>query len=226
MGKINVLFFSAVPLTIQSIEEYFRHDDVIILTAVYFNNRPVLDDNIVFDNDVIILDDGALNEIEIDKIKKLVKEKELNKKCILLTSMLDKCYLDFYLAEGIDGILSKKDELETIKEGILRAYQGNRFLSSRIQELYKSQIKKISLNSSDGQLTSREKEIFMYVGRGCSNKEIADRLFVDVKTIEKHKSNIMKKLNLKNASQLFLYAALQILDFCLIFLNTLHEDIF
>ncbi len=226
MGSINVLFLSSVPITIQSLEEYFLEDREIFFTSSYLNNQSGFEIDVTIKHDVLILDDGALNGMEIEKVKNFITERELNKKYILLTSKADRSYLDFFIAAGVDGIISKKEEPDVIKEGILKVYNREKFLDDMIKELYTNRIDKIAANGSKKDLTAREKEVFMLVGKGYSNKEIAGEIFVDVKTIEKHKSNMMKKLKLKNTSQLFLYAALQILNMSLIFFYILPEDMF
>ena len=55
-------------------------------------------------------------------------------------------------------------------------------------------------------LTSREREILKLVGEGYKNREIADDLFISLKTVEKHRENLMKKLDLHTASALTAYA--------------------
>jgi two-component system, NarL family, response regulator NreC len=60
--------------------------------------------------------------------------------------------------------------------------------------------------SSFGSLTSREKEVLKLIGEGYKNKEISKYLFISVKTVEKHRANIMKKIDLHNASALTAYA--------------------
>ncbi len=57
-------------------------------------------------------------------------------------------------------------------------------------------------------LTKREIEILVLIGEGFNNKELAKRLFISLRTIEVHKNNIVKKLNLKSASELPHYVIL------------------
>ncbi|MBN1842127.1 MAG: response regulator transcription factor, partial [Deltaproteobacteria bacterium] len=54
--------------------------------------------------------------------------------------------------------------------------------------------------------TKRERQVLKLIGEGHKNKEIADYLFISLKTVEKHRANLMKKLNLHNASALTAYA--------------------
>ena len=110
---------------------------------------------------------------------------------------------------------------------ILDRYDSNnKFIDEITKELYTNSIEEIKTSASKENLTSREKEIFMFIGKGYGNKEIAGEISVDVKTVEKHKSNMMKKLNFKKVNQLYLYAALQILNMSLMIFYILPDDMF
>ncbi len=56
------------------------------------------------------------------------------------------------------------------------------------------------------QLTRREKEVTRHVANGYKNKEIAEKLFISVKTVESHRANIMTKLSIRSAAKLIVYA--------------------
>ena len=73
-------------------------------------------------------------------------------------------------------------------------------------EGYLESRKRIREKSSFEGLTQREKEVLKLVGEGYQNKEIADYLCISPKTVEKHRANIMQKLNLHTASALTAYA--------------------
>ena len=84
----------------------------------------------------------------------------------------------------------------------------------------KSKFKKLSL------LTDREKEVLYYISQSYKNKQIAKTLFICVKTVEKHKQNMIKKLKLKNTAQLIIYSGLNFLNVLLFITAFLPEDIF
>ena len=84
----------------------------------------------------------------------------------------------------------------------------------------KSKFKKLSL------LTDREKEVLYYISQSYKNKQIAKVLFICVKTVEKHKQNMIKKLKLKNTAQLIIYSGLNFLNVLLFITAFLPEDIF
>jgi DNA-binding CsgD family transcriptional regulator len=59
---------------------------------------------------------------------------------------------------------------------------------------------------SGGVLTQRERQILQLIADGCSSKEVADRLQISVKTVDTHRSNLMRKLNFHSVSELVRYA--------------------
>jgi len=79
-------------------------------------------------------------------------------------------------------------------------------ISGKVLEGFLEGQRNIKKKSSWDTLTQREKEVLKLVGEGYQNKEIADFLFISVKTVEKHRANIMEKLDLHSASALTAYA--------------------
>ncbi len=75
-------------------------------------------------------------------------------------------------------------------------------------------------------LTKREKEVLYYISQSYKNKQIAKSLYICVKTVEKHKQNMIKKLNLKNTAQLIIFSGLNFLNVLLFITAFLPDDIF
>ncbi len=81
-------------------------------------------------------------------------------------------------------------------------------------------------NIAAPRFTPREKEILNCISKGLKNKEIAEELFIDVKTVEAHKSNLIRKLSLKNTSSLIIYSIIHIANLIAIVIALLPQDIF
>jgi DNA-binding NarL/FixJ family response regulator len=79
-------------------------------------------------------------------------------------------------------------------------------ISEKVLEGFLEGQKNIKKKSSWDTLTQREKEVLKLVAEGYQNKEISDYLCISVKTVEKHRANIMEKLDLHSASALTAYA--------------------
>ena len=111
---------------------------------------------------------------------------------------------------GADGYCLKdagRNELMVAVDSVL---QGKRYISPSISdnvlEGYLTGRKKLKSKTSWDTITQREREVLKLLGEGFQNKEISDMLHISVKTVEKHRANIMNKLDLHNAAALTAYA--------------------
>ncbi|TAL44387.1 MAG: response regulator transcription factor, partial [Chitinophagaceae bacterium] len=81
--------------------------------------------------------------------------------------------------------------------------KGNKYICQEIKNILSEQtISGMTLSSDINTLSSREIEIISYLKKGYSSKEIAESLHITTKTVEVHRYNILKKLNLKNTASL------------------------
>jgi DNA-binding NarL/FixJ family response regulator len=111
---------------------------------------------------------------------------------------------------GADGYCLKDAPADEFFISIRNVLSGKRYLSPEVSEKvlegYLEGSKKLKSRSSWDTLTQREKEVLKLVGEGYQSKEIAEYLSISWKTVEKHRANIMEKLNLHSASALTAYA--------------------
>ncbi|UBM58803.1 response regulator transcription factor [Marinilongibacter aquaticus] len=109
---------------------------------------------------------------------------------------------------GILGYVMKKANKRELREAVLTVASGKRFVSDAVfSELIRPDGPSHWDQSDDLQsLSSREIEIVALIGQELSSKEIAERLFVSVATVEKHRHNILKKLGVKNSIGIVKYA--------------------
>jgi DNA-binding NarL/FixJ family response regulator len=124
-------------------------------------------------------------------------------KVIALTNCEEKYQLKAMLQNGASGYLVKTAEKETIAAAIEAVVKGEQYIHEELKNLLLQEIisgKPTSKNNPS--LTKREKEILKFITIGCSNQEVADKLFLSVRTVENHRFNIMQKLDVKNAAGL------------------------
>ncbi|SMD08385.1 two component transcriptional regulator, LuxR family [Desulfocicer vacuolatum DSM 3385] len=114
---------------------------------------------------------------------------------------------------GALGYLTKDAAVERLIKGIEHTLRGEYFLDSSVSEqvikklLQRPDNKKAPVSQGYDALTTREQEIMVLVTNGMSSKEIADRLYISPKTVENHRSKIMRKLNVNNVIDLVKHAA-------------------
>jgi DNA-binding NarL/FixJ family response regulator len=114
-------------------------------------------------------------------------------KIIVLTGIQSGAALQQLEPAYCDGLLHKRDNAETIMHGIEQVALGHHFISPTVAEF---------IADADVGLTQRERQILGLFAQGLALNIIADRLAISLRTVEKHKENIMKKLNVINSVQL------------------------
>lgn len=147
--------------------------------------------------EIAIVDLRLANESGLELIR-IAKNKNIETKFIVLTSSLNR--EDFERAKDldVDGYLLKDAYIEDIIYAIHVVERGKKFYS---QEILNINLENNFLNT----LTEREKEILIEIGKGLSNIEIAQKLFISENTVKKHITNILAKLNLKHRTEAALY---------------------
>lgn len=141
-----------------------------------------------------------------------IKEQNPKIKIVLVSSEVSKDFITAGIKSGIDGYLPKDSDKETLLNAIHSVMRGERHFSPEItalvfQDFYmKEKDGKGLPTKKSNELSKREEEVLIEIARGKSLKEVAEILFISVKTVETHKSHIQDKLGLANTAQLVKYA--------------------
>ena len=156
--------------------------------------------------DLIILD-ISMPELEGIEVTEVIKRDFPGIKILILTMHKSKDYLRASLAAGVDGFLLKENAYDDLIKAIRNIQQGRRYISNLVLD----KVKEIILQRSDwgketGVLTTREMVILKLMAEGKSSREIAERLFISVPTVNRHRFNIKHKLELKSNADLIKYA--------------------
>jgi two-component system response regulator NreC len=136
---------------------------------------------------------------------KRLKETFSQLKVILLTMYDERSYVRGALEAKADGFILKSANDEQLFTCIQKVYQGARFYDGYTEAM----LSKIVLEKEDplyASLSKREKEILPLIALGYNNKQVAEKLFISVKTVEAHKANIRKKLQLDSYAGLLRYS--------------------
>jgi DNA-binding NarL/FixJ family response regulator len=153
--------------------------------------------------DMVILD-ISMPHLRGLEAARLIKEKYPEAKVLILTMHKDAEYVSRAFSAGADGYLVKEDADHELFSAVEKIRAGGHYLSPRLSEGLAEEW--VRIQSGDQKLlTAREKEVLRLIVEGNSNKEIADILFISVRTVERHRANIMDKLNLKNTADLIKY---------------------
>ena len=170
--------------------------------------------------DVLIMDlsmpPGESGLIATGKISEDFKETKI----LILTMFDDEEYLFHVLRNGAKGYILKNAPDEELIHAVRTVYKDEMYIDSKVTSALVNELVNPS-NQSDTNsndpfkiLSQRELEVLPLIAKGYGNKDIAEKLFVSVKTIEAHKARIMDKLNLKSRPELVEYAMKKkLLDF-------------
>ena len=160
--------------------------------------------------DMILLDLSMPRMTGLDAIKE-IKRVNADTKIIVLTVHSTEEYILATLRAGADGYVLKDAHSMELMTAIRHVLDGRRYLSPSISGTIIDgllQGKKASvIRSSWDTLTQREREILKLIAEGNKNKQIADLLCISLKTVEKHRANLMGKLSLHNVASLTALAA-------------------
>jgi DNA-binding NarL/FixJ family response regulator len=139
-----------------------------------------------------------------------IKKRYPDTKIIALTVHKTEEYLLTTLQAGADGFVLKDATHDELIMAIKNVMGGKSYLSPGVSEKviegYLKGKKSTQSLSSWESLSQREREVLKLIAEGYKNKEIADDLCISLKTVEKHRANLMKKLDLHNAAALTVYA--------------------
>ncbi|MBA3008641.1 MAG: response regulator transcription factor [Proteobacteria bacterium] len=154
--------------------------------------------------DLIIADISLQDSDGID----LVKYVKLHHRQIpvLVLSMHDEyLYAQRALAAGARGYIMKQEAMESVVTAIHHVLEGKIYLNEKVKEHILSTMsspQEAREKTPIDRLADRELQVFKMIGRGFSSREIAERLFLSIKTIGTYRERIKEKLNLKHANEL------------------------
>ncbi len=158
--------------------------------------------------DLVLVDISLKDSDGIDLVKEL--KNQFPDLPILVLSMHDELlYAERALRAGASGYIMKQEAPQTLLAAMRTVLSGNVYTSEKmgaalLQRMVGNKKSKAVLPMDC--LSNRELEVFRMIGAGKSVKEIADHLFLSVKTIEAHREHIKEKLNLKSSAELLRFA--------------------
>ena len=169
------------------------------------NGRVFLRDLESFNPDVVLMD------IEMPDINGIEATKEAlhlipNLKIIALSMYTDENYYTEMLEAGAKGFLIKNSQFRDVETAILEVFNNRNYFSPEILSSIITSLNKSPEQPGNKTLTKREIEILTNICMGLSNSEIAEQLFISKRTVDKHRENILFKIQAKNTAELVVYA--------------------
>ena len=159
----------------------------------------------------IVLMDIAMPGLSGLEATQAIKMQNPAIKVLVLTMHEDENYLNQMLRVGADGYVPKKAAATELLAAIRATYRGEHFIHSSmtaglVTELRNRDIVSPVDNQEPDKLSQREREVLQLLAMGYTNQQIADKLYLSIKTVETYKARIKEKLGLKGRAELVRYA--------------------
>ena len=118
---------------------------------------------------------------------------------VVFTGMTSIGLISELVSAGVDGLFMKRSDPGLLRDGLPLVLRGGKVIAPEVIELLEN-------HETASGLTTRERQILSLIASGHSNREIADRLGVSIKTVDNHRTNLMRKLNVHSVAELLSYA--------------------
>lgn len=190
------------PMVITGIRNMLAGSEAIMITATYTDGIALMNDLEENQPDVLLLDIQLPGKTG-DELAPLLAKKYPNMKILVLTNFDSTLHVQHMLRHGVLGYLLKTTDRETLIEAIGNVYQGKEFIQKSLREKMESVGARIKREvSTKSNLTPREREILQCIVNGDNSQEIADKLFLSVRTVDNYRFNILLKMDAKNIAVL------------------------
>lgn len=211
MPAIRIVVVDDHALLRDGISAMLKDVNGIDVVAAFSSGEEVVEEFETYKPSIILMDIvmKGMNGIEATR---WIKERSPHTKVIIISSELKKEFVSAGIKCGIDGYLPKDASKATLVEAIRAVNEGNKYFNEAItslvfEDFYQAEKSGVrpKRKITEG-LTRRESEVMEHIALGKTNMEVADTLFISIKTVETHKTNILEKLGLRNTAELVRYA--------------------
>jgi two-component system response regulator NreC len=159
--------------------------------------------------DVLLLDLMMPGTSGLEVLRQL-QEKGTATRVVVLSMSASEPHVAEAFRRGAMGYVLKESSAQELIEAIRQAFAGRRYvsapLSERMVDAYLHRLTTEGPADVFDVLTDREKEVLQLVANGSSNREVAERLEISIRTAETHRAHVMQKLGLRNQNELIRYA--------------------
>ncbi|MCM5527850.1 response regulator transcription factor [Parasegetibacter sp. NRK P23] len=202
MNKIQIQIADDHKLIRETWSYVLGLDDRLEVVAQSREGGEAIKDAVRVKPDVILMDINMAPVSGLDATRDILQQLP-DVKIIGVSMHSQPAYAKQMMKIGAKGYVTKNSSREEMIEAILAVYNGQKFVCDEIKNIISQQI----LGEEDeapgiSSLSEREIQIIKHIKEGMSSKEIAVILDISIKTVEAHRHNILKKLNLKNTAAL------------------------
>ncbi len=192
------------PLVIDGLLTAFRDVPDIQITGTYNTGAELLN-GLQSDPAEVLLLDLQLPDRNGSELVPIILQQYPGMHIIILSGIESSPYIKEMMQKGCKGYLLKSNTgKETLLAAIKEVYDGGLYIEASLKEqlLHEMLAAKRRMDKLNPKITQREMEVLKLIMEELNNQEIADRLFISLRTVETHRYNLLQKLNAKNTAGL------------------------
>ena len=210
MQKIRVLLADDHTVVRQGLRALLEAEQDIVVVGEADTGRLAVQLTAKLQPDVVVMDIAMPMLNGLEATRQIIKETP-SAKVLVLSSYSDDEYVHQLTESGAAGYLLKQTAAADLIKAVREASKGNAFfspaISKRLLDQYREAfLRGVPVRKRTDLLTSRESEVLQLIAEGKPNKQIAADLCISIKTVEKHRQQVMNKLNIHDVAGLTRYA--------------------
>jgi len=209
MQKITVLLADDHTVVRQGLRALLEAEEDMTVVGEAENGRQAVQMAKRLQPEVVVMDIAMPQLNGLEATRQISKESPKSH-VLILSSYSDDEYVQQLTDAGASGYLVKQTAATDLVAAIREARKGNAFfspaISKRLLDHYRSSVNRPSDQKKAPKLTAREMEVLQLIAEGFANKQIAGELFISIKTVEKHRQQLMHKLDIHDVAGLTRYA--------------------
>lgn len=203
--KTRLVIVDDHQLIIDGIRALLRDEESIQIVGEASNGKKAIEVIDLLETDVVLLDIDmpVMDGIETSKI---LHQKYPKLAIIILSMHAEKGLIKNLVEIGVKGYLLKNSSRAEILKALNEVMEGNSYFSPEVTLSLLNKSTENGSRQSEINLTDREEEVLRLIASGFTNKEIGEKLFISHRTVDTHRTNLMKKLDVNNLAGLVSYA--------------------
>jgi DNA-binding NarL/FixJ family response regulator len=209
MKKITILLVDDHTVVRQGLRALLSSEEDIEVIGEAENGRLAVQLAMEAKPDIIVMDVAMPLLNGLEATRQILKQIPAAKIIVLSSYSDDDCVQQLTEA-GVSGYLIKQTAANDLLRAIREVQKGNAFFSGSVARRLRDRCREAFANGQPSkkniELTSREAEVLQLIAEGFSNKQIASELTISIKTVEKHRQQVMNKLNIHDVATLTRYA--------------------
>ncbi|MGL6337858.1 MAG: response regulator [Waterburya sp.] len=211
MMKIRLLLVDDQELICRGLEAMLNLESDLEVIAIVNNGQAAVEKAEILQPDIVLMD-IRMPIMDGREATRIISQKFPDIKVLVLSTFDEDDYIAQSIKAGAKGYLLKDMPSEELAQAIRLVFRGYSQMGPGLMEkmldgmLDSDTTEEQSIEPELTELTPREIDVFNLIGTGCTNREIAQQLYITEGTVKTHVTHILNRLNLRNRSQIAIYA--------------------